>query len=437
MMPNPTISEFPDEAASPNPGHITAVVGSNFSGRSRFLKTRAGLEHHGAFRRANHDDLSVYIRPEVDLSISGLRPTTGAEVSYHLGENQQREGISQLLRVAGLADRLEQNPTTLSGGEQSALVFISKLGLNPSVLAVDCALEQLHPTLKDQLLTEAKRGEFSRTTFLLADNRLAECAVPMDASLESPFQQMGGNDDEKQIPLAPLDSSVTLPLNVNPISIELNELTFAYKRGNPVLRDISGKLTPGTIHVIRGRNGAGKSTLAKLLCGVLRCPSGSIKCGGRAVMPYYEPGRITAYHFQFADSQFVARTVGEDVASGPAARGLAGTTLAARVDAILAAFGLSALKEAEIFDLPYVLRKRVAIAATVATGAQWMIFDEPTLGQDEQSCRSLAAILSQLTSLGIGVIAISHSRFFVGLLKGQEHYLEDGIFKPMPKEVKP
>ncbi len=411
-------------------GQITAVVGPNFSGRSRFMKSMARLEHHHGDGRTIRDELAVYIRPEVDLSISGLRPSVRDEVAYHLGRNPHRESIFNLLRSAGLENRLDQNPTTLSGGEQAALVLISKLALNASLLAVDCALEQLHPELKDRLLTEVKRFDLIRTTFLLADNRLPESRLPIETTLELPDSRITNSESpHEKLPLfAPLDSSVILPLRTEPTAIELDDLSFSYARGKPVLKNVNLQLTPSKIHMIRGRNGAGKSTLAKLLCGVLRCKSGAIKSNDCMVVPYSEPGRLVAYHFQFPDSQFVARTVGEDIASGPAARGLTGVALSSRVDAVLAAFGLATLKESEIFDLPYVMRKRVAIAAIVASGAQWMIFDEPTLGQDEKSCRSLAAIFSQLTSLGVGVIAISHSRFFADLLNGEQHYLEDGAF---------
>ncbi|MBI4026219.1 MAG: ATP-binding cassette domain-containing protein [Verrucomicrobia bacterium] len=421
----------PKGMALASAGEITAVIGPNFSGRSRFMKSMAGLEHHHGDGRTIRDELAVYIRPDVDLSISGLRPSVRDEVSYHLGGNPHRESIFKLLRSAGLENRLDQNPTTLSGGEQAALVLIIKLALNPGLLAVDCALEQLHPELKDRLLTEVKRCDLIRTTFLLADNRLPESRVPIETALELPDSTITNpeNQHDRSPPFGHLDSSVVLPLRTEPTAIELDDLSFSYARSKPVLKNLNLQLTPGKIHMIRGRNGAGKSTLAKLLCGVLRCKSGAIKSNDRKLVPYSAPGRLVAYHFQFPDSQFVARTVGEDVASGPAARGLLGVALSSRVDAVLAAFGLETLKESEIFELPYVIRKRVAIAAIVATGAKWMIFDEPTLGQDEGSCSFLAAVFSQLTSLGVGVIVISHSRLFADSLNGERHYLEDGAFK--------
>jgi ATP-binding cassette subfamily B protein len=58
--------------------------------------------------------------------------------------------------------------------------------------------------------------------------------------------------------------------------IVLDRVSFAYRDGPPVLRDISLTFAPGTTVAIVGENGAGKSTLVKLLCGFYQPTSGTI-----------------------------------------------------------------------------------------------------------------------------------------------------------------
>lgn len=57
--------------------------------------------------------------------------------------------------------------------------------------------------------------------------------------------------------------------------VEVNHLSFAYRRGRDVLRDVTFEVTPGTFYALLGRNGAGKSTLLKILAGILTPRAGS------------------------------------------------------------------------------------------------------------------------------------------------------------------
>jgi ATP-binding cassette subfamily B protein len=58
--------------------------------------------------------------------------------------------------------------------------------------------------------------------------------------------------------------------------IVLDRVSFSYRGGPPILRDISLTLAPGMTVAIVGENGAGKSTLVKLLCGFYQPTSGTI-----------------------------------------------------------------------------------------------------------------------------------------------------------------
>lgn len=51
--------------------------------------------------------------------------------------------------------------------------------------------------------------------------------------------------------------------------IEVENVSFAYRRRKDVLRDINLAVEPGSFYALLGRNGAGKSTLLKILAGAL------------------------------------------------------------------------------------------------------------------------------------------------------------------------
>lgn len=63
--------------------------------------------------------------------------------------------------------------------------------------------------------------------------------------------------------------------------LEINDITYSYsKRKNPVVKNYSLSILPGTICGLLGRNGAGKSTLLYLVTGLLKPQQGSISYNG-------------------------------------------------------------------------------------------------------------------------------------------------------------
>jgi energy-coupling factor transport system ATP-binding protein len=183
-----------------------------------------------------------------------------------------------------------------------------------------------------------------------------------------------------------------------------------------VLTHVSFELEPGQIYSLEGRNGAGKSTLARILVGVLPYSRGRITFAGRPCDPWKAPGQVAVMHMQNPDVQLFASTVAEELADlpGPSRQGAA--TLA----------GVRHLLNEHPFDLPFVFRKRLTFSAVAHLNRPWLIFDEPTLGQDAAACDQMVAVLKRIASVGAGVIVISHSREFIRRLNARRLRLENG-----------
>ena len=62
--------------------------------------------------------------------------------------------------------------------------------------------------------------------------------------------------------------------------IKTEKITFGYKARRKVLNDITLELGEGHIHGLLGCNGIGKTTLLKLICGIMRPSSGSVRVDG-------------------------------------------------------------------------------------------------------------------------------------------------------------
>ena len=69
-------------------------------------------------------------------------------------------------------------------------------------------------------------------------------------------------------------------LPTGPVSIEFDDVQFAYPGGPPVLRDVSLRIEPGSRVAVVGETGSGKTTLAKLLTRLMDPTAGAVRLDG-------------------------------------------------------------------------------------------------------------------------------------------------------------
>lgn len=84
-----------------------------------------------------------------------------------------------------------------------------------------------------------------------------------------------------------ISDSGRLPLPV-PLrgAIEFERVNFSYKRGEPVIRDLSFSVKPGELVAIVGYTGAGKTTIANLITRLWDVDSGEIRVDGHPVKDF-------------------------------------------------------------------------------------------------------------------------------------------------------
>lgn len=190
--------------------------------------------------------------------------------------------------------------------------------------------------------------------------------------------------------------------------LELDGITKSFP-GVLANDDVSFRVGRGEIHALLGENGAGKSTLVKMIYGVLKPDSGTMRLRGEHFAPS-KPSEARAHgigmvfqHF----SLFEAMTVTENIELGINPE-LTKGDLRGRIIDVSERYGLKLDPDRRIGDLSVGQRQRVEIVRCLLQNPQLIIMDEPTSVLTPQEVDVLFATLRRLAEEGRSILYISH-----------------------------
>ncbi len=197
--------------------------------------------------------------------------------------------------------------------------------------------------------------------------------------------------------------------------IEVRNVSFAYPNGVEALKDVSLSVNRGEFVVIMGQNGAGKTTLVKLFNGLLKPAKGEVLIDGVRTrkVSVAKLARKVGFVFQNPDHQLFSETVEEEISFALRNFGFGKRATKKRVDWALGLLDLTKYRDASPFMLSGGERKRVALASVLAWDPDYVILDEPTIGQDHRQKEKLRQFIIQLNAQGKTVIIVTHDVEFV------------------------
>jgi biotin transport system ATP-binding protein len=186
--------------------------------------------------------------------------------------------------------------------------------------------------------------------------------------------------------------------------IEIRNVSHEFD-ARPVLRDITLSLSERRIAVI-GANGSGKTTLARMLNGLILPNRGEVRVDGLSTKKDGAAIRaLVGFVFQNPEHQIVMPTVEEDLAFGPQNLNLPKAEIAGRVDAMLAAHGLTEKRHAPAHLLSGGEQKLLTLISVLIMEPRYVIFDEPMNSLDLVARRRLSRLMDWLAQ---SIITITH-----------------------------
>jgi len=336
------------------------------------------------------------------------------------GEITQR--VEDTLTRFDLTTTRFRSPWALSGGQQKRLALAALWAMRPRALILDEPLGGLDPLGKAEVMTAIEALRQAGTSLLLTTlrpqtaRRAGHIALLADGRLTPPQPADLALQDESPLIASGLVYPSDLWPDLSPVvtpdrslpAIEVRGLHFSYTDREEVLQDIDLVIPSGQFVALIGPNGAGKSTFARHLNGLLRARRGTVRILGQPVgsRPTGTLARSVGYLFQRPEQQFFAPTVREEIAFGLTQ--LEVPDKEARLDQVLARFGLTKLAGAPPAMLSYGMQRTVTLASLAALDPPVIVLDEPTVGLDGRGLSQLLAWLSDLRAAGTTIILITH-----------------------------
>jgi len=232
----------------------------------------------------------------------------------------------------------------------------------------------------------------TRLTETLADLdrvRAVEAIVPEDEG------------DERRRPLGEMRGDIAF-----------EDVSFEYRPGVPVLRNVSFRATPGTTTAIVGPSGAGKSTMFALLMAFYRPTSGRVTVDGRDLADI----RLRDWRKKLAvvlqDDFLFDGTMAENIAlsrPGATRAEIEAAARAAHCDEIVRTLpdGLDTVIGERGLKLSGGQRQRVSLARAILKDAPVLLFDEATSSLDSESENAVRDAMQSLVR-GRTVFVIAH-----------------------------
>lgn len=422
-------------------GESLCIMGANGSGKSTLAKILAGLivVKQGRvlieggdttrmpvgilFQNPDNQMVAVTVEKEIAFALENLG-VPQPEMERLIADTLERFSITHLRR------RLTAE---LSGGEKQRVALAAVMVCKPPILVLDepdsfldesgkatlmeelAKLRQNNPSMVQVHITQyPSTAQLYPRLVVLDKGAVIADSAPQEIFQDRAFCIKTGLGFSLQdtrrlvIPASEKDRTARGPGAIG--MVRLRNVCFEYSDSRPVLRNVRVSLGKGEVIGLVGPSGSGKSTLGLLLCGLVKPSSGSIGYlddSHKPVLFDRLAGRVSAV-FQQPERQFFLPTCSKEIAFGPSNLGRRLNQI--EIDSLFAMVGLEpkTFAEQDPFTLSGGEKRRLAFAAVLSMSPQFVVFDEPTCGLDQEGLGRFILLAQALKERGVGMVIITH-----------------------------
>ncbi|MBN9176628.1 MAG: ATP-binding cassette domain-containing protein [Microbacterium sp.] len=451
-----------------DPGERVLLLGASGAGKSTLLHALAGVLG-GDEEGESRGELLVDGEPPAaargrsglvlqDPDAQVILARVGDDVAFgceNLGIPREEiwPRVRQTLDAVGLDVPLDRPTKALSGGQKQRLALAGALAMRPGLLLLDEPTANLDPAGVAEVRDAVGRVlDATGATFVVVEHRvdvwlplvdrvivLGAEGVVADGAPDAVLGTRGAALAAAGVWVPGIPPALPPAPERPPGEVLLRGrgLAVARVRGVPVASGLDVDVRAGAALAITGPNGAGKSTLALTLAGLLPAAAGGVVAAetldagaGDSPIRWRSRELLTRIGtvFQDPEHQLLRTTVRDELEVGPralqrSARGPSDAQIAARTDDLLERLRLTPLARANPYTLSGGEKRRLTVAAALATSPRVLVLDEPTFGQDARTWAELVALLAALRDEGGAIVAVTHDEAVVAALHAERYAL--------------
>lgn len=218
-------------------------------------------------------------------------------------------------------------------------------------------------------------------------------------------------------------------LSAQAINLEKVSKSFGTRA---VLREVTFSVATGTAFVLLGRSGTGKSVTLKLICGLLKADSGSVRVNGDDIATLSsddlaDKRKRIGFLFQSA-ALFDSISVGENVAFPLRRRARKSPAeVRERAQSILETLGLGKEYDSMPGDLSGGMRKRAGLARALVVEPSILLVDEPSAGLDPITSTEIDELLIGIkTKERTTLVVVTHNILSARRIADRIAFLDEG-----------
>ncbi|WLD93419.1 ABC transporter ATP-binding protein [Alkalihalobacillus sp. AL-G] len=190
-------------------------------------------------------------------------------------------------------------------------------------------------------------------------------------------------------------------------AIELKNLSKTYGGSNAV-NQLDLNIRKGELFGFLGPNGAGKTTTIKMMTGLLEPSTGSVKVNGIDIWEEPVEAKKKIAYLPDQPNLYPKLTGWEFLRFIGSVFKIPQNTFEKRAEEYLKLFGLYYRAGELIESYSHGMKQKIALCGALIHNPEVLFLDEPTVGLDPKSARSLKSLLRKLCDRGTTVFISTH-----------------------------
>ena len=430
-----------------NEGEFVYLAGANKSGKTTFIRFISGYIPkiigwcEGSYLLGDQQVLTremklekltptiKYITSDIFSNIIGI--TVMQEIMSY---TEDSEKALFFLKKMGLETFVNENISSLSGGQQMRLILTCLLLSEPKVIALDDPLIQLDKEGKETFIGSfCEFQKIYQSTVIISDPNYELFKNYVDKilyfdnssirqldkdSLELPLLINQNTDEEFKLISAKI---MNRKKNVNDnFLFKSSNLSVFYDKGKPIVKNINLSINEGEFISVIGSNGSGKTTLFQTVAGLITTYDGEIT-----------KRTNVGFFFQNSSLQLLASTVGKELSITADLNNWSEENRIKFINHSLAWLYLN--ENDEVLSLHPSDQGLLSTAAMTAN-VGLLIIDEPTITIQGLQMIEFLKEIYYLLSKNVAVVIITHD-YDIAKIADRVLFMKDGIIRDFSLEI--